>query len=156
MGLLRRPRADKSVGKKQLIKNDESSCTDFNENLGRPTPESHAGIVDHGIVDNNQIATGPEPFPYRLAKKGGFQSNPLVDFTNAMEETPRPLPGADQNFALQDFLLKRTNTFLPYGDKSKRITSSQARFPVLQFPSFFSVFQLLAVFQFCCSFLYDF
>jgi hypothetical protein len=55
-----------------------------------PTPESlhnpeypvHTGKSKRviGVIDNNQIGTGPDPFPYRLPKTGLALENPLIPF----------------------------------------------------------------------------
>ena len=51
--------------------------------------------------------------------------NPLLEFTNEMDEVNRPMLPQEKVFSLQDFLLKRTNSYIPFGEKSKRETSSQ-------------------------------
>ena len=140
MVLLRRPRAKVSLTVPDVEPETAGELLEAPLAPGHPTPQGSkiecisrpvTPCADGSVVPpepvpepagDKEIATGPEPFPYRIPKKGQFtDTNPLIEFTGQLEPDLLP-PKPAHAFALEDFLL-RHKPFIP--TVNKRETSTQ-------------------------------
>jgi len=92
-----------------------------------PTPDCHS-IAEDQNGPSGPVATGPDPFPYRVPKVSHLYKNSLmVEFTDQLDEkNHRPEECyIKDDFSLGDFLLKRSSSFIPFREKQNRETSTQ-------------------------------